>query len=460
MEQMDIREICRAAGVQNPPQASLMIPEITTDSREIPQGSLFIALEGERFDGHVFIPQALEKGAAFVLAHHPVEMPEDERVLFVPNTQQALLDIAAAYRNRFAVKMVGVTGSVGKTTTKEMIWTALSAAMPTLKTLGNMNNEIGFPKTLLRLTSEHQAAVVEMGMSGFNEIRPLAKAARLDTAVLTNIGVSHMERLGSRENILKAKLEILEGVLPGGTGLFNLDNDLLSGIHPEQLGFQRVTYGIHSPEADYRAVEIAFDRQGAGFTICSPEGEFAARLPCVGEHNVLNALAAFAVGRRYGVPAASILKALQGYVPAGMRQRMVSHNGMTIVEDCYNASPDSMLAAFSALDQTPCGEGGKKILVLSDMLELGEISRKAHWDTGKAAAQSGADLLLAYGPEAKAYIEGAKASGMKQAYWLESKEALTQRLAQTAKPGDLLWLKASRGMALEDVLAPIYSENP
>ncbi|MCI9456423.1 MAG: UDP-N-acetylmuramoyl-tripeptide--D-alanyl-D-alanine ligase [Oscillospiraceae bacterium] len=436
------------------------LTDLCTDSREAQTGCLFAAIPGERVDGHQFIPAALEKGAAAVLSQRPDLAGDtpDPRVLQVENTLDALLQIAAAYRSRFLVRLAAVTGSVGKTTTKEMIWTALSCRYNTLKTQGNQNNEIGLPRTLLRLLPEHEAAVAEMGMSGLNEIRPLSLAARPCTAVLTNIGVSHLEHLGSRENILRAKLEILEGLEPGGTLVVNRDNDLLGKWLEEQKGkdapYQILTYGIEG-EAELTAGDIRQTPSGCSFLLGWQGREYPARLPCVGLHNISNALAAVGAALTFGIPPEESLRALESFVPSGMRQHLVTEGGVCYVEDCYNASPDSMRAAFAALAGMECPEkNGRKILVLADMLELGSIEIQAHHEAGREAAHS-ADMLLAYGTLAKEYISGAKEAGMENANWYPDRETLAAALKKTLRPGDMAWFKGSRGMELEKVLEAV-----
>ena len=434
-----------------------ILASMCTDSREAEQGCLFTAVLGERVDGHRFIPDVLEKGAAAVLSQRPEDAAEiqSSRIFYVENTLDALLEIAKAYRDRFQVRVAAVTGSVGKTTTKEMIWTALSCQYNTLKTQGNQNNEIGFPRTLFRLQPEHEAAVVEMGMSGLNEIRPLSLAAKPQTAVLTNIGVSHLERLGSRENILKAKLEILEGLQPGGTLVVNQDNDLLGAWLEQQKNvshpFQILTYGIES-DADLKAADVCQSPEGCRFRLRWQGREYPVFLPCVGLHNVSNALAAAGTALTFQIPMEKALKALESYVPSGMRQRVTQLEGMYFVEDCYNASPDSMKAAFSAMAEMECPrKDGRKILVLADMLELGSIEHQAHFEAGQDAAKA-ADYLLAYGELAKEYVSGAKAAGMSHVSWYPDKQSLSAALAELLRPGDMAWFKASRGMELEQVI--------
>ena len=449
METVKISELAKALGA--PCTREGEIREICTDSREAGPGSLFVAIEGERFDGHTFIEKALEHGAECVLAHKDGPWPRD-RVLRVPDTLRALLDIAAWYRTKFSPRVVGVTGSVGKTTTKDMIAAVLESGFRTIKTIGNQNNEVGAPKTILSIERDTQAAVIEMGMCGFGEIRDLALAARPQMGVITNIGVSHMELLGSRENILKAKLELAE-CLPDGATLFLCgDNDLLRNVRIPRL--RVIFYGIENPECAVRGEILRSTPLRTDFVIRWEGREYPAVIPGCGNHLVQNALVAFAIGVSWGIPPERAVEALKNYQPSGMRQKVVEAGEVTVVEDCYNASPDSMAAAIRTLSAFPCR--GKKILVASDMLELGEISRQSHYEVGRQAAQAGVDLVLAWGDEAREYVAGAQEAGMDGARFFGEKGALAQAVGEALRPGDLVWFKASRAMKLEEVIQKVY----
>ena len=448
MERMTIDEIARAVGC--PGSYPGAVDVISTDSRSLPEGCLFVALEGERFDGHDFIPAALRSGAAAAVAHERRDYGPGT-VLYVKNTQRALMEIAKAYRAKFSIRCVGVTGSVGKTTTKEMIADVLSCAYRTLKTEGNLNNEIGLPKTLFRLDRTTEAAVVEMGMQGLGEIAALADVARPDVGVITNIGVSHLERLGSRENILKAKLELADALPDGAPLLLCGDNDLLSRVRIPRLDVR--FYGIENPACGLRAKDL---REGAGetsFLLCGEFGELPVTIPCAGRHNVLNALAAFSAGLALDIPPEKCAAALREYMPSGMRQKVVHWRGITVVEDCYNASPDSMRAALETLAGHPCT--GRRIAVLGGMLELGAISERAHREIGAFAAEKGIDLLLAYGGNACYYRQGASEGGI-PAELFDDKEELLARLREEIRPGDTVWVKGSRGMRMEEILEGLY----
>ncbi len=449
MEAIKISQLAGALGIPCPREGE--IREICTDSREAGPGSLFVAIRGERFDGHTFIEKALERGAECVLASQEGPWPSD-RVLRIPDTLRGLLDIAAWYRSLFDLRVVGVTGSVGKTTTKDMIAAVLEAGFRTIKTIGNQNNEIGAPRTILSIGAETQAAVIEMGMSGFGEIRDLAMAARPQVGVITNIGVSHMELLGSRENILRAKLELAECLPDGAMLLLCGDNDLLRQVRIPRLNV--VFYGIHDPCCQVRGQIMNSTPARTEFMIQWQGKEYAAAVPGCGEHLVCNALAAFAIGVSWGISPEAAVEALENYRPSGMRQKVVEAGGITVVEDCYNASPDSMAAAIRTMGTFPCR--GKRVLVLSDMLELGAVSRESHRQTGRLAARSGVDLLMAWGDQAREYAAGAREAGMERVRYFEKKEELARAVGEALEPGDLVWFKASRGMKLEEVIQQLY----
>ncbi len=411
------------------------------DTRRLQRGELFVAITGAR-DGHDFAADALQKGAAAVLASKPLaaEIP----AIYVRDTVAALQAIAAGYRRTLPLKSVGITGSVGKTTTKEMIAAVLETTYRTEKTAANFNNGLGLPVTVLGLQPDCEAAVLEMGMNHFGELSVLTRIAQPDIAVITNIGTMHIENLGSREGILRAKLELLEGLRPGGTIFFNGDDDLLRTVRETYLA---KCFGV-SPDCDVRAEDIRMSEDGIRFTAAAGELRFPVELPVVGRHNVLNALAAIAVGLELHVPVAGIQAGLAGFHNTGMRQKIYPLRGMTVIEDCYNAGPESMRAALQVLKDTKAA--GRHIAVLGGMLELGDHAPLAHYEVGKAAAQC-ADLLFAYGAHAEEYVCGAEEAGI-PAQLYPTHEALTEALCRTAKPGDVLLVKGSRGMRMERVL--------
>lgn len=454
MERMMLSDIRRYCGAECDDFADLPITGICTDSRTPEPGCLFIGLVGERFDGSDYAADAVRGGAAAVLCRRKVE-GLGVSSLVVEDPLAALQRIAAGYRTKFQLPVVGVTGSVGKTTTKELIAGAISRKYSTLKTEGNFNNEIGLPKMIFRIGYETEAAVLEMGMSAFGEIETLSKIARPSVMVITNIGVSHIENLGSRENILKAKLEILRGAAPGAPLLINGDNDLLSGLTSAE-GHPILSYGIDNLAADIRAEEIRQEGADTLFTVCSGTIRYENfRLPAQGKHNVLNALAAFGVARLMNVPVEQIREGIAEYSPVGMRQKWNTFRDATVIEDCYNASPESMHAAFDVIRGTE--RKGKTYLVLGDMLELGEYSSRMHYDVGLDAARLAPDGVWLFGKYAPDYLRGLKEGGSGAGIIAEGKIRAAEQIASLLAPGDILLVKGSRGMKLEELLGALYT---
>ena len=448
MKAFTLQEAAAALGLPQM-QAQATLADVCTDTRKIQPGSLFVCLRGERFDGHSFASQAAQLGAAALLVDHPVDA--DVPQLVVTDTGKALLQLAGWYRRRFQLSVVGLTGSVGKTTTKEFIALVLGAKYNTLKTQGNLNNEIGVPQMLFRLEDSHTAAVIEMGMNHFGEISRLTRAVAPTVGLITNIGMSHIENLGSRAGILQAKLEILEGMAPDAPLIVNMDNDMLRTV---KLGDRPLlTFAIDDQSADFTATDIAEQGSTTTFTVHHTTFTQPVTIPTVGIHNVYNALAAMAVGYVTGVDPVAAASALANYVPAGMRQNLVQVGGVQVIEDCYNASPDSMRAALQTLGKLPVH---RRYAVLGAMLELGDYAKEAHTQVGKMAAENGIDGVLAYGADAAYIVEAAKQAGLENARLFDTKESLAQSLAQQVQPGDGVLFKGSRGMHLEDVMHTVY----
>ncbi len=449
MKALSIKEIAQAVGSDHSSLQNIEI--IDTDSRTITPGSLFVALRGETFDGHRYVESALEKGAAFALVDHGDE--SDERLIFCKDSEQGFLDIAGHYRDKFNVKLVGITGSVGKTTTKEMVAAVLESRFNTLKNEGNLNNRVGMPKTLFRLDDCHECAVIEMGMNQFGEISDLTRRAKPDVAVITNIGVQHIEFLGSREGILRAKMEIREGMKEGSPLILCGDDDLLATFEDEH--FRIIRYGIDNKSCPITAENVEESADETRFLLCVNGKKMPARIPTFGRHNVLNALAAYAVGKEFGMEDEEIITALNNYVPSGMRQRVVQHKEYTIIEDCYNCGPDSLKAATAAFAKMPCA--GRKIMVLGDMLELGDYGEQLHYDCGKYAAEQGIDLVYCCGPLSESTHKGVIENGGMSRHFA-TKEEMSDALLPDMKAGDSLWFKASHGVHLEDIIERIYKE--
>lgn len=433
------------------------ITAVVTDSRKVQPGCVFVCFPGARVDGHDFAEGAYKAGAEYIIANHPVDGVPEDHLVVTPSSHMAMLRMASNYRTLFNPLMVGVTGSVGKTTTKEFCYAVLSAFGNTLKTEGNQNNEIGLPNTLFRLEDATEYAVVEMGMSALGEIARLTRTARPNAGIITMIGVSHLENLGSRENILKAKLEICQGLPDGAPLVLNGDDELLRGAQlPARL--QPVWFSLKESGADVCAADIRDDETGTAFTLRdAAHGNFAVHIPTQGLHTVSDALAAYAAATRLGLDPAKAASALSNYRTTGMRQNIVHHGGVTFIEDCYNASPDSMRAALDILNRQVPGPDGRRIAVLGDMLELGSASEQAHRQTGEWAAET-ADILLAVGPNSAAMAE---AAGQKvTTLHCQNTQEVVEYLRLNLRPGDVVLAKASHAMQFEEMLHSLYAVLP
>ncbi len=430
------------------------ISSVTTDTRDVKEGALFVALKGESFDGHDFAIDAIKKGAACVLSERTsCEFSEEIPIIKVESTYKALIDFAKGYRDMLSPVVVGVTGSVGKTTTKEMIAAVLSQGMQTAKTQGNLNNHIGVPKTIFSLEQSDRAAVIEMGMNHAGEISVLTKIARPDVAVITNIGISHLEFLKTRENILKAKLEILEGMEEDAPVIINADNDILGAV--KELGKRRIVRcSCEREDTDIYAKNIYEGTEGSRFEIYA-NGELLlnAYLPAIGRHNVGNALLAAAVGIEAGLSPQQIAAGLSAYTPSGMRQRVIKLCDITFIEDCYNASPTSMSASLSVLRSL---SQGRAVAVLGDMLELGDITKSAHIEIGKEAAEK-CDFLVCCGNHAALMAEAAAEKGIKTAFF-ETREETVEFLLKELRKGDCVLFKASLSMRFEKIISSLYEK--
>ena len=391
----------------------------------------------------------MENGAQAVIVEKDCGL--DERQIVVESTRQALLDLAGYYRSLFNIPVIGITGSVGKTTTKEMVHAVMSSKYNTLKNEGNLNNEIGVPLTLFRLEKCHEAAVIEMGMSNFEEIARMTKAVKPDVAVISNIGVSHIENLGSREGILRAKLEILGGMKADAPVILNADDDMLITVRPG--AHPVIYYGIENEKSMFKASEITSKESETVLSVGFSGGSATVSLPYPGRHNVYNSLAAVAAGSLFGIEPCDALEALKNYVPAGMRQRINKTHGITFIEDCYNASPDSQAAALAVLGGM---NAERKIAVIGDMLELGSVSREAHYGVGTKAAENKIDAVFTYGERSLETAKGASDGGVADVRSFSDKQQLAAVLADYLKQGDAVLFKASRGMKLEDVIYSVY----
>lgn len=427
------------------------ILRVDTDSRNIHPGSLFIPLVGERFDGHAYLNSALESGAVGCLTAREREsyLP-DKFYVKVANTQRALRDLAVWYKARFDIPFVAVTGSVGKTTAKDMIAAVLGTKFKVLKTEGNFNNDIGLPLTILRLDQTYEVCILEMGMDKFGEIDYLAEMVKPDVGVITNIGDAHIEQLGSRENIFKAKCELLPHIKKGGLLILNGDDALLSTLHgktPVSAVFCGQGEGM-----DYRAQSVGGD--GVSHIHCrltTPHMDQEVRVPALGAHMIYPALTATAVAEYFGLTPEQIQLGLTRFVPTRMRMNILHRaDQITILDDTYNANPQSMRAAINVLADT---HGSWKVAVLGDMLELGPFAPALHTGVGECLGKAQIDCLVAVGEMSEYIAQGAKESGVPVIHHCAEKSAAKAVLSQVVKPNSTILVKASRGMKLEELTA-------
>lgn len=426
------------------------ITGITTDSRKSGKGAFFVPIEGPTFDGHDFIKAAFDGGAVGAVTHKDVDVVLDRSLIKVENTFKALSDIARYYRAKFDIPFIAITGSVGKTTTKDMVAAALTSGFNVLKTKGNFNNEIGLPQTIFELKKQHEIGVVEMGMSGLGEIHNLASIVKPDVAVITNIGLSHIEKLGSRDAILKAKLEILDFFSSDGLVILNGDDEMLYELKGK-LPYKTIYFGIENKECDYVAKNINATEKSIAYDVCYGVDEAEkVELKMVGQHNVYNSLCAIAVARHYGLPIASISKKLSKFKPTQMRMEIISCDGITLINDCYNASPSSMEAAIKVLSDM---EAKRKIAILGDILEMGDFAPTAHHVIGRKVAESDIDFLLTVGQNAKIIADGALDAGMEstKVMHFENNKAVCVFLNAFLNEEDKILVKASRGMKFEQI---------
>ena len=413
------------------------------DTRVLKPGQLFIVLQGAR-DGHDFIPAAMEKGAAAVLCSRKVG---DYPAIYVDDPRKALGDIAREELRRIKAKVVAVTGSVGKSTTKEMIAAVLDSTFNVSKTPANHNNDIGMPMAILAMPLDTEVAVLEMGMNHFREIAYLSNIAHPDVAVIINIGTMHIEFLGSQIGIRQAKMEIVEGMSDNGMLLLNGDDTLLRCL--DQKTQQRITYFGSSEGCDVQAFDVCQDGDKLRFRVAAGKLSFPIELDLEGEHFVGDAMAAVAVGLKLAVPSEKITESLASFRNMSGRQEIFQAGEYTIIKDCYNAGPESMAAALGVLGNRP----GRRIAVLGDMLELGDCAQAEHYKVGRIAAEK-ADLVFAYGPHAGRVIDGTLTGGMPETMGraFDDRDEMAKALKRAVKPGDVLLFKASRGMHLELVL--------
>lgn len=444
MQKLTVADIIKATngrlteGDKKAPETE--IDNITTNSREANKTSLFVPLVGEKADGHKFIGSAFGQGAVASLTHN------DEAVcggvlIKVDDTRKALGDIARYYKKKYPVKSVAVTGSVGKTTTKDMIYGVISQHYKAHKTPNNFNNDIGLPLTVFGLEKEHEAAVLEMGMNHFGEIEYLAGIGCTDAAVITNIGMSHIENLGSQEGIFKAKMEIVTGFDENNTLIVNGDDKFLKTVTSDT--YKVIKYGLDLDNDVYAKDIVSLGLSGIKFTIVYFGEEFEAFVSQPGVHNVYNALAAVCVGKLFGVTTDECIKGLKECEYTSSRLEIINENGIEIINDCYNSSPDSVRAALKVQQNTLCK---RKVAVLGDILEMGEYAKEEHYKLGKAVYESGVDLLICAGENAKEIAKGASECGMENIRAYDTTDSLAEVIGELLREGDSVLVKASHGM--------------
>ena len=442
------------------------IEKVVKDTREVTKGDTYIGFKGERFDGNLMYEEALKNGAKVCILQESsvketIDLEEIEKeyksgtIIFVENTIKALQQIATYKRSLYDIPVVGITGSVGKTSTKDIIASVMAKKFNVLKTLGNYNNQIGMPLTVLGL-KEHNAMVIEMGMNQKGEISNLTKIAKPTVAVITNVGTAHIGNLGSRENILKAKLEILDGLQENGTVVINNDNDMLHQWYKSKGSkkFNVVTFGIEN-ESDIMPYNIVLSENGSTYKIDIEGKTYNVNVSVGGTHFVLNSLCAIAIGRIFNINMKDILEGTANFELTKRRMQVEKNKkGITVINDCYNANYDSMKAAIEYLGKI---NAGKKIAVLGDMLELGEFSKMLHEKVGEEVAKNNIDVLITVGELSKNIASKAEVKGLnKENVFVcgENSEAV-KIINDIAKQGDAILLKASNGLNFQEIFNEI-----
>ena len=420
------------------------------NTKEIQNGDIYVGFKGERFDGGKFYEEAFKQGAKGCIINKifglDIKRFEGKFLIQVDDTIEAIGKIAKLKRSKYNIPVVAVTGSVGKTSTKDIIYSVVSQKYNTLKTKGNMNNHIGLPMTILGLKN-HEALVVEMGMNHLGEISKLTDIARPTIAVITNVGTAHIGNLGSRENILKAKLEILEGLSSDGYAVINNDNDLLHKWQKEENNFKVITYGIHNDSMNM-AKDIEYNDNSSEYELYPEKSKI--EVPVGGEAFVYNSLAAISVGKLLNIPLNKIVEGIKKFELSKMRLDVQkTEQGYTIINDCYNANYDSMKTAIEYLKAT---EGKRKIAVLGDMLELGDFSKELHEKVGKVVADNNIDILITVGKESKNIANIAKKNKIEKVYTFDDNKDAIEKLKKILAVDDIVLIKASNSMNFKEIV--------
>ena len=443
----NIAKACEGTYIGKKEDAGKVICGAVIDSRQVEKDYLFIAVKGERVDGHKFIPQVFEQGAVCVLSEQDLEHPAGPYIK-VGSTTEAMKKLAYFYRQGLDIKVVGITGSVGKTSTKEMISSVIAQKYRVWKTAGNFNNEIGLPLTIFGIREEHEVAVLEMGISDFNEMHRLATMANPDICVITNIGLCHLENLGTRDGILQAKTECFDHMKEGGVAILNGDDDKLS-TKKMVNGKSTIFYGIGNTNSVYATDVENLGIEGMKASIHTPQGEMEVHISIPGEHNVYNALAATAVGLELGLSLDEIKKGIEEARTIAGRTNLVKANGMNIIDDCYNANPVSMAAALDVLSHAT----GRTIAVLGDMGELGENEKALHYGVGVCVGEKKIHTLFCAGELAAEYEKGTKSVNTEcEVYYFKTRDEMIASLKEYVKAGDNILIKASHFMNFPKVV--------
>ena len=449
MNKLSLAEVAQVTGAEVNSDAEIFFEGVSTDSRKISTGELFVALKGENCNGESFAKDALKKGAAAVLVSKIAKRLPEGVVLKVDDTLEAYRQIAGAWRNRFNIPVVAVTGSNGKTTTKDLTAAALDALGHVQKTSGNFNNEVGVPMTLLELNDKHKAAVVEIGMRGLGQIESLAEVVRPTIGIITNVSETHIEILGSIENIAKAKGELVEAIQEGGTIILNADNQYtLAMKNLVRDGVRVLTYSLEK-DADFIAKNILIGSVSTEFTLSFKGKEYDFEIPMLGRHNVSNALAAIAAGFAVGLTFSELQRGFSTLTTTKMRYEVIRRDGLTIINDAYNASPASMRAAIKTTAEV---YDGRLIAVLGDMLELGDISERVHRELGAELVENKFDTLITLGELGKFIAAGALDAGLKNVYSFDTHEDVAKKILELVREGDTILFKASHVMHMEKII--------
>lgn len=424
----------------------VLFNKLSTDTRKIEKDNVFLALKGENFNGNKYVVEALKKGASIVIVDEILfdinDIDTNGTIIKVKDCNEALLALAKNYRKKLGLKVVGITGSTGKTSTKDLLAAFLGSKYKVLKTKGNFNNHIGLPLMILELDSSYDVAVLELGMSNLGEIHTLACCARPDIAVITNIGLSHIENLKTQENILKAKMEIVDFFDKNNILVVNSEDEYLKNIHSDSYKVIKTGY---DKNYEFSATSIELGQDYTSFVLRAEGEEYLFKLPMVGAHNVLNALIAIAASRQLGAEYSEMSKSIDNIENTSMRLEFVNGEGFSIINDCYNASPSSMIAAIDVLKNK---EGNRKVAILGTMNELGEMSKKAHFDVGRYAKDK-VDLLIVTGIYQEEYKKGFEKENI---LVYQTKEELIEDLKNIIKDDDIVLVKASRGIKFEDIV--------